>query len=166
VDESPYDSIQFCILILYAEGVAARYLNMFDPHSARATFFPTPDGEIMNVIVECRERLDSHSPRCPSGKATIQFDYIPYSRRDFETGTAFVLDRANQQPYIEDLEASIYNFGFHNPVEIQTLAVHPTSDASVSLHVSGRIDFTHEGLSRLGRPEIVWRIEVTHFDSP
>lgn len=139
---------------------------MFVPGSANATFLQTPDGEIMNVDADCLEYFGSKGARIPIERTSIYLTYIPYSRKEFESGNVFVLDRPNQQPYIQDLDGSVWCGGIENPLEISTLVVQPTKNSTADLVVAGKLDFRCDALAALGNPTFTWRIQITQFDSP
>ena len=128
---------------------------MFTPESATLELESPLGDTSLRIRIRCAEPMDPGDPRPNDDRVTIDIDGIPFS------GTSHSdLDGLSVAFPEDDVEASIYHYGYHNPIDLTTLRLHSTFDGGVVAEFAGVIDFTFEGLSRLGKPEINWSVDL------
>ncbi len=135
---------------------------MFTPQSGSLELESFHGTLALLIRIQCAEPMDPDDPRGNNSRVTINIDGVPFSGSDH-----FALDGLNvDASEDEDIEASIYHFGYHNPVDLTALRFHSLSDSGVVVEIAGVIDFTFEGLSQLGTPSIKWSTNLScDFDA-
>ncbi|QDT25173.1 hypothetical protein Enr10x_04680 [Gimesia panareensis] len=118
------------------------------------TFDDPPPVLTMNIRIEFREPMDPEEPGCTqSVKAEFDDLAVPFeSGKDLAHATI-------TNPIIEDVsESTIYYRGYHNPIELNSISFAHFEGTGVLAILTGTIDFSHEGLSQLGKPEFMWKV--------
>jgi hypothetical protein len=58
------------------------------------------------------------------------------------------------------IDGSIYLGGAHHPADVTRIAFGPIRESRVAVELDVRFDFTYEGLTQLGTPDVTWRVEL------
>ena len=141
---------------------------MFTPESGTIELEDCENSGVFSIRVRCVEKMDPDDPQDNDDRILIQVDGIPFagnSHRDLQ-----FFELSNSQ-LIENgfIEASIYHYGYHNPVNIESLRFGKLGDNHVLATLIGVVDFTYEGLARLGKPRLQLSVplhcDFVRFDS-
>ena len=132
---------------------------MFTPESGTIELEFFRDQPTLCILVQCAEAMDPEGDRENDDRTKIRIDGIPFagaSHRDLSS----VRFSETEITTNEILEGSIYHCGYHNPIDFRMIRVVEIHKGAVLLDAQGTIDFTYEGLARLGKPTLQMRLSL------
>ena len=119
-------------------------------------FDDPPPKMTMNIMIEFLEVMDPDEPNCEqNAKASFDELAVPFDGWQELAGTT--IDR----PVIDDVtECTIYYYGYHNPIDLESISFGQFNEETISATLKGSIDFRQEGLGRFGKVEFVWEVSL------
>lgn len=134
-------------------------LIIFDAHPSisREVFLS------LHVIFDFLEPMD---PDCPGDeyRASAEITGIPVPNCDWRSlsgKTLEVLHPSGERAY----EGLIGYYEYFNAIDIRTISFGEFQNGLVTVEMNGTLDFTVEGLARLGKPPFSWSVELK-YDEP
>lgn len=117
----------------------------------------------LTIRLEFEEFMDPDDPRSDQ-KASALIEDIPFpSATQWKSPEGVILNVAELEE--EVVEGSIYYYGYHNPIDLMTIQLGTFGESTISVTLKGTIDFTYEGLSRLGKPDLEWHVDLEYDQS-
>lgn len=135
----------------------------FHPTGGKLTIEPFDEGGFLAIVkLEFQEPADPDDPKSKD-RASVTLD-LPFAEEiaaDWQSLAGQTFSRKDLEA-ADEVEGSIYYCGYHNPVGMETIKFGKFTSKQVAVKIIGEIDFTYEGLAKLGQPTFHWQTKLSH----